>query len=414
MVIGVGVFFRSHFAEIPKWQARQAIRDRDADKALAWLANAESLTRRDPEIEFLKARAYRRQGELDKTRSSLVRALELGFPVERVEREQWLALAQAGQLKEAEPHLAKLLMDPQGDEAEICEAYVTGYIRSHRIDDAFPLVRSWAADSPDDPLPPLTEGKLWIELGNTKEAERPLMHALDLNPECHEAAYYLANVYLDDLRTKEALELYQRCAANMSDPQDRDRARIGQAHCHRALADPEQGRKILAEMLKENPANRDALIELGRTESDLGRYPEALAALEKGDARNHHDIEVRYAWAGALRSAGRIEEARKEFEKIGGAQAALARTPNLMDRIRENPGDVEARYEAGEVFLKYGDPEKGITWLQSVLDYEPGHGPAKTLLAEYYARRAKENPKFGALAKRYGGVAKTPSGDSTE
>jgi tetratricopeptide (TPR) repeat protein len=408
---------RVWLAAFPKWQARQALADRRPEQALEWLSVVDRLAVEDAEAEFLRARAFRKQGELGKTRDALLRAAKLGYPVKRLEREQWLALAQAGQMREAEPHLPALLTDPGDDAAEICEAYVTGFIRNQRADQAAPLLESWSADFPNDPLPWLMRGKLFIELTQWPQAEQALKKALALRPEDSEAAYYLANVLVERRQLPEALELYERSAANADDGEDRNRARIGQVKCLRALGRSDEGRRVAEEILRKDPDQRDALIELGRIEADAGRFQEAVASLEKADAQNHHDIEVRYAWAAALRGAGRAEEARAEFERVGKAQAELAKATNMVNRVLKSPADVEARYEAGRIFLEYGQPEKGLVWLQSVLNYAPTHEPTCRLLADYYERRSTEDSRFAELARLYrekSGSAPSTSGSKSD
>jgi tetratricopeptide (TPR) repeat protein len=392
---------REPLCEAAKWQAQRAIRVGRPEVALDWLTCADILSARDAEVAFLKARGYRKLGRFDETRAALIRSGKLGYPVERLEREQWLALAQAGQLREAEPHLAGLLTDPGGDASEICEAYVTGFIRNHRVGEAFLLLDSWAADEPDNPLPEVLRGKLQIELGRWEDAEKSLARASALRPGDTEADYYLANVLVERKRTREALPVYERCAVQAADPTELRRAKIGQVRCLRTLGDAERARSLLERMLRKEPGERDALIELARVEMEAGRFAEAVADLEQADARRDHDLEVRYAWAGALRGAGRLEEARKEFEEIAQAQSSLTRAANLLDRVRKKPDDVEARFEAGRTFLRYGEPEKGLFWLRSVLDYAPDHGPTCRLLAEYYERRSAEDRRFAALAHEY-------------
>ena len=104
--------------------ARRALRDRDADMALNAVREAARLTPNYGEVHFTMARVFRRQGHLDKVHESLEQAAKLGVTRNRIRREEWLAMAQAGQMKEARPHLSELLINPGDDGPEICEAYV--------------------------------------------------------------------------------------------------------------------------------------------------------------------------------------------------------------------------------------------------------------------------------------------------
>ena len=71
------------------------------------------------------------------------------------------------------------------------------------------------------------------------------------------------------------------------------------------------------------------------------------------------------------------------------------------DAVHSNPADAEARYQIGITELKYGTEQDGIQWLQSVLNYEPGHKETNAALASYYEARQSESPAFAELASRY-------------
>ncbi|MEO1997613.1 MAG: tetratricopeptide repeat protein, partial [Planctomycetaceae bacterium] len=101
--IGCGVIY----AWKPVWigyridRARQALDARDADSAVTWLTANVHLDPQDADTRFWLARAYRRLGRFDDVRQQIERAWKLGYPVEALQREQWLALAQSGQFREA-------------------------------------------------------------------------------------------------------------------------------------------------------------------------------------------------------------------------------------------------------------------------------------------------------------------------
>ena len=153
-VLGVLLWIgRSNFAAFTNWQARRCIADRDIEEALDWLRRSESLAPDNAEAQFLMARAYRHLARFSDVNKYLQRARDLGMPIERIEREHWLTLAHAGQINQASVHLSELLTDPQGDEAEICEAFVIGNMKIQDIPAAEKLIAAWHGDFPDDPQP---------------------------------------------------------------------------------------------------------------------------------------------------------------------------------------------------------------------------------------------------------------------
>src|SRR5262249_35322564 len=108
--------------------AARALASRDADAAARWVGLWQRVDRSNPQTELFWARIARRRQDYEAVRAHLQRALDLGAARDLVEREEWLTLAQLGQMRDADPHLAALLSAPGEDGAEICEAYVNGYL----------------------------------------------------------------------------------------------------------------------------------------------------------------------------------------------------------------------------------------------------------------------------------------------
>ena len=100
---------------------------------------------------LLLARLQRRTGQAARTPALLRQAEKRGADATRVQREKLLLLAQTGQLREAEPHLANLLLEPRGDGEAICEAYVQGYFANLRVAEATRLLDAWQAEYPRSP-----------------------------------------------------------------------------------------------------------------------------------------------------------------------------------------------------------------------------------------------------------------------
>lgn len=391
-------FGHRRLAEFPQWLARESLSRRNPSAALEWLELAEWLHPADPETDFLKARAYRKQGRLDLVRRYIERAWDNGFPVERLRREQILSMAQAGQLRSVEPQLAGLLLDPQGDGVEICEAFVNGYLLSFRLNDALRLLETWSADYPRDPLPHLLSGKVYVQLSDFGPAEQALREALRLAPDHHEAAYEMGELLLKLKRPEEARAYFGRAGASST---LHAKARAREAHCLRVTGRSAEARKVLEGIVTGTEPPREALVELGRLHLDARNYTKALEVLERAGEQYSRDAEVRYALAEALRGAGRAEAARPHFAWSQTARAELARAYDLAEQVRKRPNDVDLRLEIGRIQLEYGSPTDGVKWLQSALNLEPRHTQAHELLAAYYKDRATREPEFAELARRH-------------
>jgi Flp pilus assembly protein TadD len=390
--------FRGWLAEVPKWQARRALAGRDAAQALRWLERAEHLRPGDGEIEFLRARAYRKQGDLDKDRRHIEKAWELGYSVERLQREQILAQAQAGQLREAEPHLSRLLTDLQGDAAEICEAFVNGYVLNYRFADALRLLESWSSDFPRDPYPHFVRGRILVQLSQWAQAESAFRRSWELQPGNPELACALADALLELNRPEDALSWFEAALPGASTAFE---ARVGQAKCLRALGRPDEARNALRQLSTADRRRPAAAVALARLELEDGQAGQAIEILEAARSRSPTDPEVRHALAGALRAAGREDEAREHFEWFSEAQVELVRARQLSEEISKKPADIETRLEVAGILLKYGRGEDAVRWLHSVLNLDPGNTAAHRLLADHYAARTEEDAAFAELARRH-------------
>ena len=400
-------------AVVPRWQARRALSTRRPENAHQWLSVADYLAWDDPETEFLRARVFRKQGEFGKLREHLKRAQELGFAVDRLQRENWLALAQSGQLRKAEPHLAALLTEPRGDESEICEAFVVGFFRNHRISDALQLLESWIADHPEDPHPRYLRGKIWTEGQKFEQARQDFLRAWELDPTYFAAAYELAEILFAQNRHREAFSYYELCAVGC---ETKIEAQIGQAKCWKVLDQSGRARNILQDVLAQNPSLTEALFELGQLDLEVSRFAEAVRWLRQAHRQRPHDLAYRYALATALRGAGELKQAQTQFRHLNLAQEALARAQGLTDHVAAKPDDVKSRHEIGQIYLEYGSAEKGVVWLLSVLDYDPQHTPTHEALAAHFESRAHESPEFAKLAQEHRTQATTtqPNPSKTE
>lgn len=378
-----------------KWFARRELHAQRAESAMRWVQFAQRVAPRDGELEFLLARSYRQLGQMDSVRDHLDRAFQLKHPVQALEREQWLALAQTGQLAAAEPHLSQLLVDTQGDGAEICAAFASGFHRVHRIEQAVALLNVWIADEPTHPHPHFLRGRINVEAAKTSDAERDFRRTLELAPHHAEAALRLGMVLIERSRPQEALPFFDIAER---DPAQRLLARRYRMKSLKRLGRIDEARQLATELLATASNNPDVLLEAGLLESEAGDFQVAIEHLQLADQLRPHSPAIAQALAIALRSANRVDEALPLFEFARVANEQLARAVTLVARVDRNPRDGEARCEIGRIYLQYGLPEEGITWLHGALNFDPNNRTAHALLADYYEARATESAAFAKFA----------------
>ena len=372
-----------------KGQARRALSARDAVGAMEWLDRCERWFGADADTSFLRARASRKTGDWAAFAGHLKRARSLGFPATGIEREQWLAQAQSGQLRDVEERLPLLLADPRDDGAEICEAFVNGYFLNERMDEAARILEAWIADFPRDPEPLFIRGRIRAESQFLKDAEQDFRAALSLDPAYWLAALELANTLVLERDIAGALEIYRRTAAI---PAHRFKARLGETKCLRLLERLGEARKSAERLLADDPGSREGLLELGLVDLEQGRYAEATASLKEALAINPRSLLVRQSLTRALRGTGDLEGAKEQAAYVEQAQAALQRAERLRDRVAEDPDNADLRYEIGKIYLRYAVPERGINWLKSALNCDPEHQAAKRALDDYFANQSTTEP----------------------
>lgn len=398
ILVILAVICRDWLAAIPNAQARKCLARRDEQRALAWLRFSRRLSDRNPETDFLLARVHRRQGETDLVHEHLLRAADLGWPLEDVNREQWLALAQSGQMQAAGPHLPELLQDPRGDAVEICEAYVIGYTKMHHLGAAARLLDVWIRDFPNDPQAHFLRGVLHRDARLFDKAERDLRRALEVDRGHHAAALSLAEVLYEHKKTEQALAFFRRAEQGAD---EKTAALIGQARCLQALSRPDEARGLLEDVLASSETNADALVALARLEIEEGNYQAVIDRLEPAAEREVRNREVRFVLGTALRRCGRNEEALAHFKYCEEAADQIDLAARLKPQVSERPRDPDLRYQIGKKYLDYGFPKDGLIWLESALQCDPRHKATHVALADYYGSKVGEGRKYVELAERH-------------
>lgn len=370
--------------------AARALTARDTATAAQWLNWSKRSSRSDGQSAFLEARLARHRQDYEAVRVHLQRAFRLDYPRDLLEREQWLTLAQAGQLRDAEPHLAALLSDPRDDGPEICEAYVNGYLLTYQPAKAQLLLGGWQRDFLEDPLPHVIQGGMNAAGQQWNAAEVSFRKALDLAPAHAEAAVGLADVLVAKNQFEEALRWYRK--GETGAPQNRQ-ARLGAARCLEALGKRDEARQVLTALAEEFPASSPVLFALARIELEERNDSRARELLEGALAGDPHNAGIQTALAAALRRGGEIEAAEAYSREAQKSAAAKVRAERLQHKINAQPDDVALRYELGALQLERGSEREGVMWLKSVLELQPDHKLAREALDRYerqHARRAAD------------------------
>ena len=397
--VSVIVFARGIWWPLPfEALARRALAEHTNQDALDWLNWATWLAPERGETAFLRARAYRRIGQMEFCAAALKRADQLRVPVNRLHREQWLALAQSGQLRQAESHLSELLIDPRGDSEEICDAFVLGYVRTQRETQALQLLQSWISDWGNHARPLILRAKIWSLKSMFAEAEADLRRAVQVEPANSEAVMELAKALRRGNHFDEASKLFER---NLKSRQYRIDAHLGLALCLKALGEQSRVLPLLETAVQLDQDHPEGLRELGRFHLEQGHYKEAVNVLDQAVRIAPRHEEGHYLLAQALNESGQADQAKSHFDFVQKVRTAMQEVEQCEGRFAQNPRDVDALVRAGEILLEVSDPEEGVFRLLTALEISPKNSTARKLLAEHYARRATTEPRFSQLAESF-------------
>ncbi len=402
------VWWSGVLAVFPRQIARRCLSSRDFEGALRWHDIASRICRQSPDNALLLARIARQKSDRKSFQQALTLARRWGADPALVRRQEILAQSQAGELEEVEGELVRELARSGAAADEISEAYANGLAMNARFDDALSVLDAWRKDFPDDPRPDYRIGRIQEHREMYLAAETSYRRSISRDSRFYPARYSLGRVLLHERRGEEAVEMFRSCLA-MQRP---EAVQVELAVALKSLGELDEARALLRSVveadtallrdsymtLDQQPEGFKAAAEYGRLETDAGNFAEACKWLEIALARHPQDLMARYALAVSLRGLGKLEEAEKHFTLDERAREALQEANSLSQRIKAEPGDLEARLSLGKLVLDNESERTGIYWIKSIFAFDPNYAPAHEALADYYAARADDQLEFAELA----------------
>jgi Flp pilus assembly protein TadD len=76
----------------------------------------------------------------------------------------------------------------------------------------------------------------------------------------------------------------------------------------------------------------------------------------------------------------RIKQARQDNEQLA----------ILSQKLQAKPDDLDLRCQMAEIFLRQGEADEGLRWLQTNLQTQPKHRTTHLALATFYEKRGQE------------------------
>lgn len=360
--------------------ALQLIQSRELLPAQQVLNRLEIIQPRSSAVSLLLARVSRLSGSLDAMHRNLHEASARGAPPELVRREELLAIAQTGQLAQAEPALRKLLANSDSESSEICEALINGLLLNYRLGEAQQLLDAWQSDVANDPQPSFIRGQIAEQLGNNTSAIEDYQRALRLNPQRRDIKRRLFIALISQHQYTKAEDLFRQFGGN---PADDVELGVARARCLAETGQPKESRALLETLLNQYPEHREVNLLLAREYFRDGNAEVALKLIRSRLVKNEVDYDYRYLLAQVLTSINN-PEAKNHLEYVQRADTALSKVKTAIDQAREKPQDSESRFEIGKNLMEYGFQKDGAGWLRSTLELNPVHREAHKMLARYY------------------------------
>jgi len=204
------------------------------------------------------------------------------------------------------------------------------YVAQQRYAEAEQEFRKALALTPDDKAALLNLATLQDQTGRKQEAEENYKRLSSFPDKLVNPDY---GIFLfQEGKKEEAIREFERLARQ--DPNDR-MARTRLVAAYQASNRLAEAEKLLADALKKNPNDLDALLQRGELLIGVEKYPEAEADLNKVLHLKPDSPEVHYALAKLYQATGKAQMQRQEFNET----------------LRLNPFLLSVRLEAAKALI---------------------------------------------------------------
>ncbi len=382
--------------------AQRALQQRDFAQARADLRSCLKVWPTGAHSHFLAARAAWRAGFYDEAEGHLAVCQKQQSAPDALQRERALMRAQRGD-PGVEDFLWSSVEQDDKETALILEVLIQLYVSTYRLPRALDALNLFLGRQPNDVQALLGRGWVWEQFFYFANAVADYHRAVEVDPENDAARLRLAETLLVTGPASAALDQFELLWQRQP---EKPAVLLGLARCRRQLGQLNDARSgldgLLARLPSETP-DKDAAVlsERGRLALDERKPAQAERWLRQAVALAPYDRQTNYNLYQCLQQQGRTDEAcrcRVTFERI---DADLIRIDNVLKEVLRAPYDPAPRSEAGVIFLRNGEPEKGLRWLSMALQQDPWHGPTHRALANHYQRTGRLD-----LAARHRQLAK--------
>ena len=308
----------------------------------------------------------------------------MGFDQGRLDCLTAIYHARADRFSQAEPVLERAFLDQTDPREMVAKELAKIYLMSYRMDRAARAIERWRTLAPQDPEPCLWSN----EIASRSSAETAVLiqnyrAALDRDSKLDKARLGLAQALSKDHQFDEAREVFE--AYLKRSPQDTT-AMLGLGRNAFQQGDIDEAGKYFETAFQTNPRDPETLKERGQLDLRLGRIREACERLTLLAEIEPYDHEVRYLYAQALKLAGNVSQAKKEFEQAARLRKEHDQIVQLRYAVLKNPSDLDNRFRVASWMMDHGHEDEGLKWTKEILRANPRHAQTHGLLADYYSK----------------------------
>lgn len=379
--------------------ARKALAEHDPEGAEATIDRCSGLWASRFDRALATAQAARQQEEYERAEEHLRICEELRPQADEVCLEKLRCAAGQGDTKAA----ADALHTSWGRDAArivpLILALACGHLENFQVREAYDNAEEALAIKANDAEAWYYRGWALELLGQKEKALADFRRVHQATPHWRAAELRLADaLYLQGYPADAAAHLERRRCDQAGNPA----LLLTLARCRQDLAEPDEARRILDELLAQTPHHVPALVEAGCLARRQGQVAAAEAYFRRAVARSPRCLEAQRQLHACLVAEGKREEADACLNRVQELERATARANRLAAAaLTALPPRAADLRRAGSAWLDLDQAGDGLPWMFMALRADPQDRAAHARLAEYFEQAGQR-----ARARRHAALAK--------
>lgn len=315
------------------------LRTGQVSRSLATLQDVAPMVGDDPRFLVLRGRAFMRNNEPGRAKLDFERALSLEPEASQVRTYLGISRLKIGGLDAAQAITdlqSAMETTPENPSPGIILGLV--HLQNGRFQEAYALAQDLARQHPRDPNVFNIAGSALLARGAFGAAEVAYSKAIEHDPRFLPAHYNLVTVALardDRVKARDRLAVILRY-----DP-DQGRAAQMLAQLAEVDGDIETARRMLENLRRKSPDDRDAVMELVRFELRHKRHDQAIQIAREFATHTHRSSPALEMLGRVLIAGGDQAEARGVFAELADAVSDSADELFVAARLQRLAGDQE-------------------------------------------------------------------------